>query len=82
MAQPETKYDALAEAVRDLQRAARDSLKWAERRAALPLGSSRARVTTANARWAQAAEERDRCEKRVAEILRGLPHLLPDREVK
>ena len=29
-------------------------------RAALPPGSSRARVTTANARWARAAEERDR----------------------
>lgn len=29
-------------------------------RAALPPGSSRARVTTANARWAQAAEARDR----------------------
>lgn len=29
-------------------------------RAALPPGSSRARVTSANARWARQAEERDR----------------------
>jgi len=29
-------------------------------RAALPIGSSRARVTTANARWMSAAENRDR----------------------
>lgn len=42
------------------QAAAKSSAKWAERRAALPPGSSRARVTTANAGWARAAEERDR----------------------
>ncbi|HEU4727722.1 MAG TPA: hypothetical protein VFT22_07530 [Kofleriaceae bacterium] len=37
------------------------STRAAERRAALPPGSSRARVTTANANWARAAEHRDRC---------------------
>lgn len=36
------------------------SLKCAERRNALPPGSSRARVTTANANWMRAAEHRDR----------------------
>jgi hypothetical protein len=40
--------------------AQKQSLKWADRRRALPPGSSRARVTTANANWAQAAEHRDR----------------------
>lgn len=32
----------------------------AEARQKLPAGTSRARVTSANARWASAAEERDR----------------------
>lgn len=38
------------------------SLKAAAARAALPIGSSRARVTTAEARWAQNAERRDTLE--------------------
>jgi len=38
----------------------RSARKASEARAALPPGSTRARVTTANARWARAAEERDR----------------------
>lgn len=37
------------------------SVRASEARAALPPGSSRAKVTTANARWMSAAEERDRC---------------------
>lgn len=36
------------------------STKAQESRMRLPAGSSRARVTTANARWARAAEHRDR----------------------
>ena len=36
-----------------------------EARAALLPGSSRAKVTTANARWANAAEHRDRCQEQV-----------------
>ena len=36
------------------------SARLAEARAALPAGSSRARVTSANARWMRAAEHRDR----------------------
>jgi len=47
-------------ASKPLARAAAKSVKASEARAALPPGSSRARVTTANARWARAAEERDR----------------------
>lgn len=41
------------------------SAKACSARAALPPGSSRARVTTANARWASAAEARDRCQERI-----------------
>lgn len=47
-------------ASKPLARAAAKSTKASEARAALPPGSTRARVTTANARWARAAEERDR----------------------
>lgn len=36
------------------------STRLAKVRASLPQGSTRARVTTANARWARAAEHRDR----------------------
>ena len=43
-----------------LARAAAKSIKACEARGALPPGSSRARVTSANARWMRAAEERDR----------------------
>jgi hypothetical protein len=42
------------------------SEKAAAARAALPPGSTRARVTSANARWMRAAEARDR---RAAEVL-------------
>lgn len=55
------------------------SARAADARAALPIGASRARVTTANARWRSAAEERDRLwsalspddQARSAELLRG-----------
>lgn len=41
-------------------RAHEASLRASDARAALPLGSSRAQLTTANAAWARAAEHRDR----------------------
>jgi hypothetical protein len=50
---------------RDLVRLTRASERACRARAALPPGSSRARVTTANARWANAAEARDRCQERI-----------------
>jgi hypothetical protein len=56
---------------KELARAEKASAKAAERRAALPPGSSRARVTTANARWATAAEHRDRCSARLSRLLGG-----------
>ncbi len=46
--------------VRAYLAAVRASQRAADARAALPIGSSRAKVTTANARWTRAAEERDR----------------------
>lgn len=44
---------------RDLAKAEKRSATLMERRASLSPGSTRARVTTANARWARAAEHRD-----------------------
>jgi hypothetical protein len=45
---------------RELAKAQSDSSKAMAARAALAAGSTRARVTSANARWARAAEQRDR----------------------
>lgn len=53
---------------RKLRDAQKKSTKAAEVRAALPAGSSRARVTTANARWMRAAEHRDLLQARRAEL--------------
>lgn len=52
----------------DLVRLTKASARACERRSALPPGSSRARVTTANARWALAAEARDRCQERIEKL--------------
>ncbi len=57
-----------AEIVRELKAAERASEKACAARAALPPGSSRARVTTANARWMRAAEYRDLVQARLAAI--------------
>lgn len=50
---------------RDAQRA---SERASDARASLAPGSSRARVTTANARWMRASEHRNRLEARVREL--------------
>lgn len=42
------------------QTAHRKSADLAAKRAEMPIGSSRARVTTANAQWSRWAEERER----------------------
>jgi len=44
-----------------------------ERRRALPPGSSRARVTTANARWITAAEHRDRIAEQLEKARQETP---------
>lgn len=71
----ENRYNALFAAVKALRDAEARSLKRADARAVLRPGSTRARVTTANAQWARAAEERDRCQVRVANLLACYPEL-------
>lgn len=53
---------------RDLAKAEKRSAAFAERRASIRPGASRARTTTANARWARAAEHRDRLLLQLAEL--------------
>ena len=50
----------LSPALRLWQNAYRKSAALAAKRAEMPIGSSRARVTTANAEWSRWAEERER----------------------
>jgi hypothetical protein len=52
--------DMKAKISRELKRLDAKVLATSEARRLLPVGSSRARVTTANARWATACEARDR----------------------
>ena len=54
-----TRYTELLEAIKALDAAERSSKQAAERRGAMPPGSTRARATTANADWARKAEARD-----------------------
>lgn len=61
-------FSQRAALLKDLELARARSAKLAERRAALPPGASRARVTSANAKWARAAEHRDRLERRLREM--------------
>lgn len=62
----------LIEAWREYDRAQKASLRACDARSALPPGSTRARVTTANANWARKAEERDRRQEIFRERLRDL----------
>lgn len=57
---------------KELKKAQAKSLKCAAARHRLPIGSSRARVTTANARWASAAEERDKLQEKVERLEKEL----------
>jgi hypothetical protein len=59
------KLTELQKAERELLKAERDSKKACMARGALVPGSSRARLTTANARWMILAEHRDRMIQRV-----------------
>jgi hypothetical protein len=61
----------MAQIRRDLARLEIASARARDRRAALPPGSSRARVTTANARWARLAEARDLVERELADAERA-----------
>lgn len=53
-------FETLLNADREYQRLANEAARACEARSNLPAGCSRARVTTANARWATKAEARDR----------------------
>lgn len=57
---------------RMLRDAAAKSAKLAEARSNLPPGSSRARVTTANAKWTRAAEAREGLATRLREAVEAL----------
>lgn len=59
----EVTLDQWLDASRELRAARARTRKRGEARAALPPGSTRARVTTANARWMRSAEEADRIER-------------------
>ncbi|WP_340008610.1 hypothetical protein MHH52_11145 [Paenibacillus sp. FSL K6-0276] len=50
---------------RNLRLAEKRLQKASDARRSLPPGSTWARVTTANARWASAAEERDRVQRKL-----------------
>lgn len=54
------RYRRAATLTRQLADAQAKTERAFEARSALPAGSSRAKVTTANARWMRAAEHRDR----------------------
>jgi hypothetical protein len=74
MAKTRTHYTGLLEALHELDTAERKSLAACAAREALPAGSTRARVTTANARWMSASEHRDRC---LAHALEAVRETLP-----
>lgn len=57
-----TTFEEFRDADRWYRDYARASAKAAQARGSLDAGASRARVTTANARWSRAAEARDRRE--------------------
>ncbi len=62
--------------IKELEKRLAECTKKAEKacayRASLPIGSSRARVTTANARWATWAEARDKAEAKLEEAKKAL----------
>jgi hypothetical protein len=57
---------------RTLAAAEKKVARASERRRAMPPSSSRARVTTANAKWATACEDRDRVLATLAEAEAGM----------
>lgn len=63
-----TAFDPSTDA--EWRRLAKKAAAAAEARSRLPAGASRARVTTANARWATAAEARDRRENELRKDLK------------
>lgn len=71
-------YKYISDLLRELAKEQKASVKACEARMRLPQGSSRARVTTANARWSSAAEARDRTLKRLDELGVVIPRKAPE----
>ena len=67
--------EAALSVLKELVKAERDSLKACDRRGAMDQGSSRAKMTTLNARWAILAEYRDRTEQRFLKALKDAGYL-------
>lgn len=76
MIDPADKYSAIADAADKLDKAQHTSMRWSDARGALPPGSSRAKVTTTNARWSQAAEHRDKCEASLDREIKALGYVM------
>lgn len=53
---------------RELARLTKQAARFADVRFRMPAGSPRSRVTTANAKWARAAEARDRTARELASV--------------
>lgn len=80
MTKTPTRFDRLLDLAQQLVRAEAASVAACDARAALPPGSSRARVTTANARWVRAAEHRDRVLQSLALEIAAHPSLKTSEE--
>lgn len=63
------KLDRLIKALRDYRKSVADSARCAAVRSSLDPSSTRARLTSANARWSRAAEERDRIAGRIEALV-------------
>jgi len=61
----------IAQLRKALTKAEARSQRLADARFGMPPGTSRARVTTANARWHAAAEERERIRREIAQLESG-----------
>ena len=68
MVTPATEPTHAAALRRALTKANAESQRWGEKRRALPAGSSRAKVTAANARWISACEVRDRIAQKLFDL--------------
>ena len=71
------RFTSLLAAVKALEAAERKSLEATAKRSSMPPGSSRARVTSANADWSRKAEARDHAIDRVeAEVVACLSGIM------
>lgn len=63
------RYRQIATRAKALAGAQEASERCADQRAMLDAGSSRSRITSANAKWMRAAEDRDRCLRNFVQAL-------------